>query len=68
MEGKEIVAWVAKDEDGDVYLYFKKPKKNKVSGKCFTTHTYRNILKLNGTPLEAVVQESQKLYKIKFVL
>lgn len=52
--------WIAKDNDGRVFLHTKKPKRNKLGGGCYLSLPYKEMVDVSGTVFECMLNDSGK--------
>ena len=57
---KTVKVWIAKDNDGRVFLHTKKPKRDKLGGGCYMSLPYREMIEVSGTAFERILDESGK--------
>lgn len=44
MDGLEKTLWIARDRDGDLWLYTDRPEHNKEDGVFFSRHGFQQVL------------------------
>lgn len=57
---KPVKIWIARDNDGRVFIHRKKPKRNTLGGGCYLSYPYREMIDVTNTMFEEMLDKSGK--------
>lgn len=52
--------WIARDNDGRVFIHTGRPKRNTLGGGCYISYPYGGMIDVSGTEFENMLDKSGK--------